>query len=706
MKYFQLLGIFLCILLSSCNDSGDKTTPSTPKIDIELPASGIIDLGKTGSSTIRFTSNSKWSIITNDTRNSSWLTVEPTSGGAGDYSLKLTAAANRYAKVRKSVVNIQAGEINKQFEVTQPAAAGTISLDKPSITVGATAASIEINVTTNEAEWQTGTIPDWISITPDKGSGNTNILLSVTENKDEARAYKVRFTADEQTAWLDVDQKGIQLPDPVLILDKTSETVAAAAGSFFVQLTTHGASWSVAEAASWLTVTPSSGDRDSRIAIGYAENPTTEQRSGTVRFVSGELSATLSVIQTSGDEELRLSPSSKQLGANAGNFTLDVTTKGAHWTTYGIPDWVTLSDTYFTGSKTITVSYEANTQNKERSCAIRFTAGSLTKTLTLTQEASEATLSINITSKKVTNIAGSFPMNVTTNSAEWSTAGENAGWLTLSPSSGTGSGSIRVSYTANTDYKERTATIIFRAGKATQRLVVTQEATEIIQPTISLSVTRREVQADKGNFEVEVTSNVSSEIEQIPKWIHPSKTKLSAGKDMVRIDYDANTGGKRFASIKFSAGGASAYLYIEQAAKEEGISATGSWRGKITADADGSTASVTELILTENNSATIHMTADGESVRLTGGTWTQSENQVTVKFVIFYDGVAGGLMLNGALDTAGQSLNGRGKAWGGEDAEVSFTFTRISGANAGITSSHSGTENTVLKKFFTKGPEK
>ena len=63
-------------------------------------------------------------------------------------------------------------------------------------------------------------------------------------------------------------------------------------------------------------------------------------------------------------------------------------------TTYGVPEWVELSESYTTGNKRITVSYKKNTFNKKRSCEIYFKTESASQTLTIIQEAADAVISL------------------------------------------------------------------------------------------------------------------------------------------------------------------------------------------------------------------------------------------------------------------------------------------------------------------------
>lgn len=84
------------------------------------------------------------------------------------------------------------------------------------------------------------------------------------------------------------------------------------------------------------------------------------------------------------------------------------------------------------------------------------------------------TLALSVTTKSVGETAGSFNVNITSNS-DWTTSGV-PNWITLTPSSGNGDKTVKVAYTANTAYTQRSKAITFSVGELTQTLNVTQAA--------------------------------------------------------------------------------------------------------------------------------------------------------------------------------------------------------------------------------------
>ena len=91
--------------------------------------------------TVSFTATESWNATVADTKASTWLTVEPSSGGAGTVNMTVTAQPNDTDKARKASVTIKCGSMNKTFTVEQAAKAAAnvavteVILDKTKLTL-------------------------------------------------------------------------------------------------------------------------------------------------------------------------------------------------------------------------------------------------------------------------------------------------------------------------------------------------------------------------------------------------------------------------------------------------------------------------------------------------------------------------------------------------------------------------------------------
>jgi hypothetical protein len=176
-------------------------------------------------------------------------------------------------------------------------------------------------------------------------------------------------------------------------------------------------------------------------------------------------------------EEMTLSvePGNLPVQAASGTYSFAVTSNSA-WGAIveTAATWCRVSPTAGNGDVTGTITVDANTKFDPRTAMIAFVAGTLTKTVAVTQAEASRELSIDKATISATAAADSYTIVVTSN-ATWSATVEPAGsWCSLSPASATGNGTVTVNVAENQEIETRAATITFSAGLASQTVVVTQ----------------------------------------------------------------------------------------------------------------------------------------------------------------------------------------------------------------------------------------
>ena len=196
---------FLCILtallaLASCDEvSKVDVGPEIkiPELSKEIFTSGVnfeAAVSSQGlSKTVQFTATDKWSVEVSDTKASSWVTVVPTSGDAGDITLSVTAEPNPEYSERAAIVTINCGPVKTSFSVRQ---AAKTAIPVSSITLDKT----ELNLMTGE-----------------------NARLSATVNPDNA--------TDKTVTWTSSDPKVVTVKDgAVTAVAAGFATIAVQAG--------------------------------------------------------------------------------------------------------------------------------------------------------------------------------------------------------------------------------------------------------------------------------------------------------------------------------------------------------------------------------------------------------------------------------------------------------------------------------------------
>ncbi|MCX6094884.1 MAG: chitobiase/beta-hexosaminidase C-terminal domain-containing protein [Candidatus Bipolaricaulota bacterium] len=235
------------------------------------------------------------------------------------------------------------------------------------------------------------------------------------------------------------------------LVSPTGATASVGGGSGTIAVTIGtGCTWSAGESCSWVTISPTSGTGSGTITWNAVANAGCSSRSCTITICNKPF--TLS--QAGGGGTCTISPTSATVPAGSGSGTIAVTIgAGCTWTASESCDWVTISPTSGTGSGTVTWNASANPGCSSRSCTITI----CDKSFALSQAAGAGTCTISPTSASAPVGGGSGTITVTTGCA-W-TASESCDWVTISPTSGAGSGTVTWNATANPTCSSRSCTI-------------------------------------------------------------------------------------------------------------------------------------------------------------------------------------------------------------------------------------------------------
>jgi hypothetical protein len=137
---------------------------------------------------------------------------------------------------------------------------------------------------------------------------------------------------------------------------------------------------------------------------------------------------------------------------------------------------------------------------------VTVTSGTLTKTVTVTQQADTPVLEVDKTTIDAAASGGAYTVGVTSN-ATW-TANVNSGatWCTLTNANATGNGTVTVNIAANTAAVTRAATVTVTSGTLTKTVAVTQAAAGLV---LNVDKTTIEAGTNAANYSIGVTSNAT-----------------------------------------------------------------------------------------------------------------------------------------------------------------------------------------------------
>ena len=247
-------------------------------------------------------------------------------------------------------------------------------------------------------------------------------------------------------------------------------------------------------------------------AISWSDNPTKKE-------LSNSIPNEISCGYTNGAVEINctapISPSSAKGSQTTINSGQSTTLQVNGGTLNSAPDWI-----WYTGGcgvsqagtgTTLSVSPTATTTYYVQASACETTTTCRSVTITVTQEPCSLSLSANRLDYKIS--AGSKSVTVTSNSS-WTVVSDDPTWISVTPTSGSNSGSLSVSVTANTG-AERRGTVTVTCGGVTKQITVIQEAycTPPISPT---SVTASQTSISPG--QLVILSINGGVLHSAPEW--------------------------------------------------------------------------------------------------------------------------------------------------------------------------------------------
>jgi len=481
-------------------------------------ATAGIGAAANSTATVYVTSNTTWSAISDQ----SWLAIDPASATCNG-TVTFTATANTLKIARTATVTFLAtGLANQTVTVTQDesAEAAALSLSDATVSIGAAISTTDATVTSNTT-WTTTSNQTWLAVSPSSGIGDGTLNFTATANPLAAtRTATITVSAtgaDSQT--ITVTQAAA--PNNALNFDGVSNyvncdifnpdvfTIEAwvnpnalnadqAVVSTLSTMANEGSELHIgSDGIPIFTVRNASGWADTKGTVPVSANTWTHLAATfdgtTVKlYVNGYLSASSTPgSYTKGSSEMHIGGRSSY-----GSFFNGVIDEVSVWNSAltesqiagnmftGIdnPATVTGLTRYFTfnqgtageSNSAITYLTDASASAKNGTLNSFVLTGSTSNWVT---GYIPAVLSVSALTASIGETEGSTTtVNVASNLA-W-TAVSDQSWLTVSPASGTGNGSLTFNAAKNTTVVPRIATVTISAtGVPSQTITVTQQGT-------------------------------------------------------------------------------------------------------------------------------------------------------------------------------------------------------------------------------------
>ena len=426
-----------------------------------------------------------------------------------------------------------------------------------SATLEAIGGTATVNLTaTTGCSWREQADAAWVvSVSPAEGSGSAAVRFSVGPNAGAPRTATLRI--GEAVVGLSQAGAGAPAPPPPsptppppgptpspaptpappacrYAVSPARADAKSSGGQAVVEVSTDpGCAWVATTSDSWIAITSgasSSGSGSVRLAIGAN---TGAARSGVV-IVAGK---TVAVEQEGAPAPCtyRLTPDSRNIGADGGDFSVAVATQAScAWTASSEAAWITITDARSgTGSGTFVARIAANTGGA-RSGVIR--VGS--ETLTVQQAGRTCSYGIKPTYYDAGRGPDDIRVNVTAPSGCAWTATSPAPWATISEGrSGSGQGVVRILVEANSG-AERTA-----------ELTIAGEAFRLKQLGCAATIKPTHYDAGRGPDDIRITvkadNGCSWTASSSVSWVRVAEGASGSGDGTVRLLVEANSGPDR-----------------------------------------------------------------------------------------------------------------------------------------------------------------
>lgn len=189
-------------------------------------------------------------------------------------------------------------------ECVSPYVEEELTVDVTSIALLPMASTETINVTSNVA-WTVSSNADWCTVSPEKGSKNGEIVVSVPENDSKhERIAEITIKSETITHVVTIKQEYGEMLD--INVEELSFDCLGASAEFKI---TSNLSWTVVSSEPWCTVTPESGKSIAEVVVNVNANVGKAAREAVITISAENITKTITVKQnyddgsvTNGDE--------------------------------------------------------------------------------------------------------------------------------------------------------------------------------------------------------------------------------------------------------------------------------------------------------------------------------------------------------------------------------------------------------------------
>ena len=551
---------------------------------------------------LTLTTNDQWTATSSE----KWIALAM-SEGKGTQDLTLMIGENKTTEARKGQITIVGQNSGLEQVIAVEQAGKYLNIDKAEAIFGRDGGSDDIVIETDgkltvtaDQDWIKATIVDnklHIEVPANelKDSRTGTITLAVEGLEKGTLSHKITVTQAKTVYAFSINVSSLK--------------AGAGAEEQQFSISTNDV-WTTESTVDWITLSPAEGSGNSTVVVSFADNTTTAARKGVIKVKGTKSGESREIAVSQPGKTLAVTPTSLSFTTEAASKNIEVKTEGT-FEAKTTADWLTL----VTAGNTVVVSVQSNVAAQAREAKVTIsltglTSGTLTKTVTVKQEAKVYTFKTDHSEFTSTSAAVTKDLKLTTND-EW-TATSNADWATVSAASGTGDVVLQIAAAENLTTTKRTATITITGTYSglQKRVYFYQEG-----KFLNVTPTDLAFNCDKSSKAITVSTDATFEAKSSVDWI-----TLTTSGNTINVEVADNvSSAKRTAKVTISATGLASgtltkTVNISQDAKSYHLSAD------VTTIQATSASKSQDIKLTTNDEWTATSSADWLTLSATSGT--------------------------------------------------------------------------------------
>lgn len=485
---------------------------------------------------------------------SSWIELSPSYGNSGTSTMKINVSPNTSINDRTGYVLLYVGG-NQRIQIPVRQRGIYVEVAKTNLAFKAKGESLSIDISSNTS-WVVKDLPRWAIAS--KTSGNGDDCITITANTNNS--------VNQRSAVFKITQEGLTIGNSVTItqdgkffdVSAQSLTFEDVASTKSIEIRAED-SWTLRNDNSWVNISQTSSSGTSVINIDVSENETESLRQGIIYITMLDKTIPVSITQKAKIFNADVDNKSLVFPAAGGISNLNVISN-TNWSISDCPTWLSLSQTSGKGNATVTVTAEENVSSDERvgTMLLRIDGKSGYSTINVRQ--SGKSISLTPSELAFTSNASTQNVNVTSD-GKWNVSTSES-WLSVSPISGEGNATLKVSVTENMSVSQRSGIVsVFMGGKV-KTLPVTQNSKSFGLTPMSLSFTDK---SSTQSIAVETDGAWSATTDE--SWITISPASASGSSTLMVTVTENTTNATRNGTISVTMGDKTLNVPVSQNGK-------------------------------------------------------------------------------------------------------------------------------------------